>query len=280
MNFRIDHEKFLQGLEALPQNRFVAMLDIMGFKKIVENEATSEVAAIFRQIYDRIKEKRYTDNLHITHFSDTILIVSKDDSVESFEGVVNTAASFENMMIANGYAINGCISHGGVTTESGNSFGEPLANAHIQQEELFFYGITLDEKAEKKYEELARQHFLFSNGYGPFSTPDMIVWMKVPTKKTGWTDKYVVNWMDVFSMEINASNKPLTYDEQIPIIRKYMENLYEKYVYNTLASCRANMYILNTELVLREWYNFTGNKNGVSKWGEPLFDRYLIKIDD
>lgn len=280
MNFKIDHEKFLQGLEALPQNRFVAMLDIMGFKKIVENEATSEVAAIFRQIYDRIKEKRYTDNLHITHFSDTILIVSKDDSVESFEGVVNTAASFENMMIANGYAINGCISHGGVTTESGNSFGEPLANAHIQQEELFFYGITLDEKAEKKYEELARQHFLFSNGYGPFSTPDMIVWMKVPTKKTGWTDKYVVNWMDVFSMEINASNKPLTYDEQIPIIRKYMENLYEKYVYNTLASCRTNMYILNTELVLREWYNFTGNKNGVSKWGEPLFDRYLIKIDD
>lgn len=280
MNFRIDHEKFLQGLEALPQNRFVTMLDIMGFKKIVENEATSEVAAIFRQIYDRIKEKRYTDNLHITHFSDTILIVSKNDSVESFEGVVNTAASFENMMIANGYAINGCISHGGVTTESGNSFGEPLANAHIQQEELFFYGITLDEKAEKKYEELARQHVLFSNGYGPFSTPDMIVWMKVPTKKTGWTDKYVVNWMDVFSMEINASNKPLTYDEQIPIIRKYMENLYEKYVYNTLASCRANMYILNTELVLREWYNFTGNKNGVSKWGEPLFDRYLIKIDD
>ena len=280
MNFRIDHEKFLQGLEALPQNRFVAMLDIMGFKKIVENEATSEVAAIFRQIYDRIKEKRYTDNLHITHFSDTILIVSKNDSVESFEGVVNTAASFENMMIANGYAINGCISHGGVTTESGNSFGEPLANAHIQQEELFFYGITLDEKAEKKYEELARQHVLFSNGYGPFSTPDMIVWMKVPTKKTGWTDKYIVNWMDVFSMEINASNKPLTYDEQIPIIRKYMENLYEKYVYNTLASCRANMYILNTELVLREWYNFTGNKNGVSKWGEPLFDRYLIKIDD
>lgn len=280
MNFRIDHEKFLQGLEALPQNRFVAMLDIMGFKKIVENEATSEVAAIFRQIYDRIKEKRYTDNLHITHFSDTILIVSKDDSVESFEGAVNTAASFENMMIANGYAINGCISHGGVTTESGNSFGEPLANAHIQQEELFFYGITLDEKAEKKYEELARQHVLFSNGYGPFSTPDMIVWMKVPTKKTGWTDKYVVNWMDVFSMEINASNKPLTYDEQIPIIRKYMENLYEKYIYNTLASCRANMYILNTELVLREWYNFTGNKNGVSKWGEPLFDRYLIKIDD
>lgn len=280
MNFRIDHEKFLQGLEALPQNRFVAMLDIMGFKKIVENEATSEVAAIFRQIYDRIKEKRYTDNLHITHFSDTILIVSKDDSVESFEGVVNTAASFENMMIAKGYAINGCISHGGVTTESGNLFGEPLANAHIQQEELFFYGITLDEKAEKKYEELARQHVLFSNGYGPFSTPDMIVWMKVPTKKNGWTDKYVVNWMDVFSMEINASNKPLTYDEQIPIIRKYMENLYEKYIYNTLASCRANMYILNTELVLREWYNFTGNKNGVSKWGEPLFDRYLIKIDD
>ena len=280
MNFRIDHEKFLQGLETLPQNRFVAMLDIMGFKKIVENEATSEVAAIFRQIYDRIKEKRYTDNLHITHFSDTILIVSKDDSVESFEGVVNTAASFENMMIANGYAINGCISYGGVTTESGNSFGEPLANAHIQQEELFFYGITLDEKAEKKYEELARQHVLFSNGYGPFSTPDMIVWMKVPTKKTGWTDKYVVNWMDVFSMEINASNKPLTYDEQIPIIRKYIEKLYTKYVDNEIEACRANMYILNTELVLREWYDFTGEKNGRAKWGEPLFDKYLIRIDD
>lgn len=276
----IDTEKFIQELELLPPNRFVAMLDIMGFKKIVENEATSQVGTIFRQIYERIKERGYTDNIHITHFSDTILIVSEDDSVDSFEGVVNTAAGFENMMIAKGYAINGCISYGGVTTESGNSFGEPIANAHIQQEDLFFYGITLDEKAEKKYEELARQNVLFSNGYGPFSTPDMIVWMKVPTKKSGWTDKYVVNWMDVFSMEINASNKPLTYDEQIPIIRKYIENLYEKYVYNTVSSCRANMYILNTELVLREWYNFIGNKNGVSKWGEPLFDTFIIKIDD
>ena len=145
----IDTEKFIQELELLPPNRFVAMLDIMGFKKIVENEATSQVGTIFRQIYERIKERGYTDNIHITHFSDTILIVSEDDSVDSFEGVVNTAASFENMMIAKGYAINGCISYGGVTTESGNSFGEPIANAHIQQEDLFFYGITLDEKAEK-----------------------------------------------------------------------------------------------------------------------------------
>lgn len=280
MNFRIDHEKFLQGLETLPKNRFVAMLDIMGFKKIVENEATSEVAAIFRQIYDRIKEKRYTDNLHITHFSDTILIVSNDDSAESFEGVVNTAASFENMMIANGYAINGCISHGGVTTESGNSFGEPISNAHIQQEDLFFYGITLDEKAEQKYEELASQEVLFSNGYGPFSTPDMIVCMMVPTKGCGWTNRYVINWMDVFSMEINASDKLLTYDDQIPIIRKYIEKLYTKYVDNEIEACRANMYILNTELVLREWYDFTGEKTGRAKWGEPLFDNFLIKIDN
>ena len=280
MNFRIDHEKFLQGLESLPPNRFVSMLDIMGFKKIVESEATSEVAAIFRQIYDRIKERIYTDNLYITHFSDTILIVSKDDSVKSFEGVVNTAASFENMMIANGYAINGCISYGGVTTESGNSFGEPIANAHIQQEDLFFYGITLEGKAEQKYEELAKQYVLFSNGYGPFSTPDMIIGMKVPTKKYGWTYKYAVNWMDVFSMEVGASDKPLTYDEQIPIIRNYMAGLYEKYVSNTLEGCRANMYILNTELVLREWYDFTGDKNDWPKWGEPLFDKYLIRIDD
>lgn len=280
MKFIIDTEKFIQELELLPPNRFVAMLDIMGFKKIVETEATSQVAAIFRQIYDRIKERGYTDNLNITHFSDTILIVSKDDSIDSFEDVVNAAAGFENMMIANGYAINGCISYGGVTIESGNSFGEPIANAHIQQEDLFFYGITLDEKAEKKYEELARQNVLFSNGYGTFSTPDMIVWMKVPTKKSGWTNKYVINWMDVFSMEIKASNQPLTYDDQIPIIRKYIEKLYIKYVNNNLEESRANMYILNTELVLRGWYNFTGVKNGRAQWGDPLFDRYLIKIDD
>ena len=280
MKFRIDTEKFIQELELLPPNRFVAMLDIMGFKKIVETEATSQVGTIFRQIYDRIKERGYTDNIHITHFSDTILIVSEDDSVDSFEGVVNTAAGFENMMIAKGYAINGCISYGGVTTESGNSFGEPIANAHILQEDLFFYGITLDETAEKKYEELARQNVLFSNGYGPYSTPDMILWMKVPTKKSGWTDKYVVNWMDVFSMEISTSNRPLPYNEQIPLIRKHMENLYQKYVSNDFEGNRANIYILNTELVLREWYNFTGNKNGMSAWGEPLFDRYLIKMDD
>ena len=275
----LDTEKFLQGLEILPPNRFVAMLDIMGFKKIVENEASSQISALFRQIYQRIEERKHIENLYIVHFSDTILIVSKDDSVESFESIVNAAASFENMMIAEGYAINGCISYGGVTIESGNSFGGPIANAHIQQEELFFYGITLDEKAEKKYHELIMKHVLFSNGFGELATPDMIIWMRIPTKK-GWVYKFVVNWMDVFSMEIKSSNIPLPYDEQISIIKKYMDNLYQKYVSTDFDGSRANIYILNTELVLREWYNYSGNKNGMPTWGEPLFDHYLFNIDD
>ena len=279
MGIDIDTGNFIQEMEKLPPNRFVAMLDIMGFKKIVEAETTSQVGILFKKIYERIKEREYSSHLHITHFSDTILIISNDDTVDSFEDIVNTAASFENMMIANGYAINGCISYGRVAFESNNSFGEPIANAHLQQEDLFFYGIILDEYAEKKYHEYLEKNVLFSNGFGSLSSPDMVIDMMIPSKNNGWINKYMINWMDVFSRETTSKVGLLTYDDQIPLLRTYMENLYKKYVKNGSIGNRANMYILHTELVLREWYNFTGEKNGRASWGTPLFDKYLIKTE-
>ena len=70
----------------------------------------------------------------------------------------------------------------------------------------------------------------------------------------------------------------VTYGEQIPTAKWCMTQLYEKYTNNITFGGRANFYLINTELVLRQWYDFTGERNQTDKWGFPLADSLLIKI--
>lgn len=34
-------------------------------------------------------------------------------------------------------------------------------------------------------------------------------------------------------------------------------------------------YIANTEMVLKKWYDFLGEKNGSTKWGSLILEDYL-----
>ena len=69
-------------------NRFVAVLDIMGFKSIVENNPSTLVYDKMKKIYDEAMEVQKYFKLHVTIFSDSIFIITEDDTHESFEDIV------------------------------------------------------------------------------------------------------------------------------------------------------------------------------------------------
>ena len=76
------------NIEEYTKERFVAVLDIMGFKSMVEKNNPSDIYKIMRRIYDETSEVREYTKLNTIVFSDSIFIISEDDSVESFQDIV------------------------------------------------------------------------------------------------------------------------------------------------------------------------------------------------
>ena len=255
------------------RRRFVAMLDIMGATHLTE-KAPAALGEVLQSSRKLIQEYQFASNLVFQMYSDSITILTKNDDPESFEDIAMASAVIERMFVRKGYAINGAISYGDIFMDEGKDiifYGNPVVSAHKIQENLFFYGIVLDKFAEEKY--LAYSS-MFSHGNANVDSADMIILdMMIPCKDSGWQKYSIVNWMDIC---VFKNDGLVTYDEQVPEIRHLMTQLYKKNVLASDHGKRASFYILNTELVLREWYDYAGKKNERSGWGDLLADKYLI----
>lgn len=246
------------------QKRFVAMLDIAGFKKIVENEPTEKVYDLMKKVQVQVAHYEYIKdsiNLDIITFSDSIVIASKDGSKESFEDIILASSQFEGLFFDNGYAINGTIAYGEIVfdKESNIIFGMPLNEAHTEQENLFFYGITLHTSAVKQIEDYKYNIFL-----SPPIFSDTIFELNVPLKNKGWVKKHCINWW-----ELRLIQQP--FEDQIKWLKECLTKLYN----NTSHEIRGIYYIMNTELVLKQWFDFT---NSTLRWEQPLFEQNIIKF--
>ena len=84
-------------------------------------------------------------------FSDSILLISSDDSADSATQLIyHVANMLRNALIA-GIPLKGAIAHGEQTADFDKSlhFGQPLIDAHKLQDELYLYGVVLHHSAEQ-----------------------------------------------------------------------------------------------------------------------------------
>ena len=77
---------------------FVAMLDIMGFKSLVEQDLETTYKLLSR-VYKEAKRQIQYKTLDFSIFSDTIIIVSHNDDIESFEDIIISSAHFIRLFI-------------------------------------------------------------------------------------------------------------------------------------------------------------------------------------
>ena len=129
--------------------RFVAFIDIAGFKAMVHNEEATKIATIlgeFKIIADKqCEEYGMADMLYTIAVSDSIIIISKDDSEDSFScfcqslGVVfNNTLTFKLMTAA--------VAFGEMYVDRTNMifFGKPYNIAYSLQEQMNYYGVLCD----------------------------------------------------------------------------------------------------------------------------------------
>ena len=143
---------------AVTTNRYVAYIDIMGFKEMVLRSTHDEVYQMMKKIED---VKKLNQNIEwtnakrnlvkSTNYSDSIIIYSKDDSPQSLDSLIFTVSGITNDLFEEGIPHKGAIAFGTMTLDYDKSifFGQPLIDAYLLEEELYFYGVIIHATAEK-----------------------------------------------------------------------------------------------------------------------------------
>jgi len=186
----------MKGVWIDSENRYIAFLDIMGFSNYVLRNKHTFVKKRMLWLKNAIKAAEAEMNgisasygedgwIRTVIFSDSILIISKDDSPQNLWYLVSTCQLILSKCFINHVPIKGAISQGMVTANFEESlfFGKALIDAYRLEEELYMYGIILDHKVEKKMQEVEG---VLSN---------KVHQHLVPLKK-GRATHYIVNWME------------------------------------------------------------------------------------
>lgn len=178
--------------------RFVAFLDIMGFKdmvfrnshelvlKTLESFKTEGIDVIdtFAKMQSSVDKKDqpfkdafkplFGDSIIKTvSFSDSILVISNDDSYYSAYQLVWLITILLGNALITGVPIKGSIAHGEQTADFEKSihFGKPLIDAYELQNQLHLYGVVLHHTAEQQFNSVGAMKKLENDSIHKYKTP-------------------------------------------------------------------------------------------------------------
>lgn len=215
----------------LTTNRFIAYFDIMGFKEyiysnphekvhkrlsdmqIILDEAQDFVNSIFGWDEDFEIETTWLKGVM---FSDSTMLITKDGTLNSLAYLILACEKLLFGCLSRRIPIKGAISYGKITAKFEKSLfvGKPLIDAYQLENELFFYGVVFDKKAETKLESFNRLKKQCFQGAIPM--------------KGGEIKHIAINWVNRYNYE-NVLFEPIDiledfYKEVSGNPRKYVDN--------------------------------------------------------
>ena len=232
------------------KNCYVAMLDVMGFKSIVKSDVNIvDVYQLLSHVDNANKGMYKSYNYDCFNFSDTIIITTSSDHDYDLYLLSLMCSQYMRIFIDSGVGINGAISKGEVIVDKEKNicFGEPISKAYQLMESTSFYGIVIDENIT--------------------ATNPTIQEIWAPNKKEGWKKQKCYMWQEKYdpNYEITTSSISITLNR---ITVEDMKNRIKHIIAqsNLLTNDkigRGMNYIINTEIVLKRWYDSIGDN-----WGD------------
>lgn len=135
-------------------NRFVLFLDIMGFKERIARRGQEKILEELTELQKFISKSMPEDkSIVFTMFSDSIVVITNDDSDESFLRLSCLAHDIMRKSICElQMPIKGAIAYGELTVNQQKQlyFGQPLIDAYLLEEELKCYSVILHYTVEDK----------------------------------------------------------------------------------------------------------------------------------
>ena len=204
------------------KNRFVAFLDIMGFKDRVarndHNDILNELE-VFQSNISQYVSYHHDSNIQLALFSDSILIYSQNDSAESLHALADITSHIMMYAIQQEKPIplKGAIAAGRMTCNETKQlyFGQALIDAYLLEEDVKYYGVLVHHSAEG---------YLQSSDFHEFRD------IKAPLKG-GDISHYELMWYDI-ALKPGMAN-PKTVDECLKNLRLTVSDEPRKYIDNT-----------------------------------------------
>ncbi len=142
-----------RGQEMRPRECFVVYLDFMGFKDRVARTPHEELHDVLHSLKDRINSviEVYDDQLSIVQFSDSILLYSTSISELCLRSIAEVASRIMQIALQLNFVLKGALSKGIVTCDESKQlyFGQPIIDAYLLEEEIYYYGILVHHSAEE-----------------------------------------------------------------------------------------------------------------------------------
>ena len=140
--------------------RYVAFLDILGFKDFVQRHSAGMVYSRLRALNGLLPTEEEQDidsemekRIKYTIFSDSIFILSKDDTLASFRHFLIYVRRIMRMALRKRIPLKGAISFGRIVVdEKTNLFcGQPIIDAYLLEEDLQYMGVVFHHTFEEEY---------------------------------------------------------------------------------------------------------------------------------
>ncbi|MCQ2363951.1 MAG: hypothetical protein MJ051_00150 [Akkermansia sp.] len=149
----------VKGRAPITCSRFVAFLDILGFKDRVARSTHAQVLNTLQGLQKKISESMEShkeEGLQISLFSDSIVIFSKNDSRKSLISLSNVTLDIMRYAIGEKIPMKGAIAKGKITCDTTKQlfFGQALIDAFQLQESTKYYGVVVHHSAEEDAKDL------------------------------------------------------------------------------------------------------------------------------
>jgi len=222
------------------KERFVAFIDILGFKNLVENYSHEFVFNKLNTIVNSIieLEKIFKDKrkqwIKTWIFSDSIMLVSIDDSEYSADVMLLLSANVVAKALQQELLVKGAIAFGEFTADYKKSifFGKPLIDAFQLEEEMKVSGIILHHSFERKLKEMKYKDVnLLADG----RSFDYLTPMKFGTVK-----HLHLNWLEYAKNAKDEKGESISFEK----CKRLIERIYFE------VSGQPRIYIDNTLILL------------------------------
>jgi len=148
--------------------RYVAFLDILGFKDYVLRHGIDDVYQRLQTLNGFRPEDGSSDydleegrRIKFTIFSDSIFIFSKDDSFPNLRHFLTYVKRVMRMALRAEIPLKGAIAYGDIVVdEEQNLFcGQPIIDAYLLEEDLQYMGVVFHHTFEEPFENLSGAHY-------------------------------------------------------------------------------------------------------------------------
>lgn len=150
-------------------NKFIAYLDILGFKQLVNSNSLDAVRLKLDKLISILgtTSEQYHDQLDIIRFSDSIILITKGSQSEDLDNLVQSILYIQIHAIQLQIPIKGAVSFGEILYEKEISLliGKPLINAYTLQEEVKFIGVVIDSKCQEQLDIIQKVKKCISYDY-------------------------------------------------------------------------------------------------------------------